>query len=107
MAEKAQGSRAGTGGKARSRRKTAPAARTARTDTEPGNRGRIALRRDIAEYRAAAEEQAGRVREVIEAALAEGRRAREEIEQRIANELHTPRTMKKTPARKRGRSRAK
>jgi hypothetical protein len=72
---------------------------TARTGDTAGARGTIALRRDIASYRAAAEEQAGRVREEIEAALAVSRRTREEIEARIANQLHTPARVQKTPAR--------
>ncbi|RKH60162.1 hypothetical protein D7V93_13740 [Corallococcus llansteffanensis] len=69
------------------------------------------LRRDIAEYRAAAEAQADRVRERINAALEMSRRTREEIEQRIASELHAPRveakkatTKKAAPARKRTRA---
>ncbi|MBN9681677.1 hypothetical protein JYJ93_04540 [Corallococcus sp. NCSPR001] len=70
--------------------------------------GRLELRRDIAEYRAAAEAQADIVRERINAALEVSRRTREEIEQRIASELHTPRVTaaKKAaaPARKRTRA---
>ncbi|MBZ4421573.1 hypothetical protein K8638_34530 [Myxococcus sp. RHST-1-4] len=57
-----------------------------------GDRGTIALRRTTSEYRAAAEERAARVREEIEAALAQARGTREAIEQRIADQLHTPRT---------------
>ncbi|MBU8900040.1 hypothetical protein DRW03_19700 [Corallococcus sp. H22C18031201] len=79
------------------------------TEAEAAGReqGRLAVRRDIAEYRAAAEAQAGRVRQEIEAALEVSRRTREEIEQRIASELHTPRRARKPPARKRGRARVR
>ncbi|QSQ28449.1 hypothetical protein JY651_39510 [Pyxidicoccus parkwayensis] len=80
----------------------------AATDTA-ADRGSIALRRTTSEYRAAAEEQASRVREEIEAALAVARSTREEIEQRIADQLHAPRVTHKARAtRKRatGRSRA-
>jgi hypothetical protein len=45
--------------------------------------GRIQVRRETAEYRAAAQEQAARVREEIDVALAHARRMREEIEARI------------------------
>lgn len=104
MARKAQGQQ-GSGtqaGERPARRKTA-ARKTAGTHSE----GRLELRRDIAEYRAAAEAQADIVRERINAALEVSRRTREEIEQRIANQLHTPRvTAKKAaaPARKRTRA---
>jgi len=67
------------------------------------------VRRDTAPYRAAAQEQATRVREAIEAALAEGRKTREEIEARIEKQWHNREagTARKT-ATKRGRtSRAK
>lgn len=50
--------------------------------------GRIQVRRDTAEYRAAAQDQATRIRDEIEAALAEGRRTRQEIEARIENQWH-------------------
>ncbi|RKH08602.1 hypothetical protein D7Y13_28660 [Corallococcus praedator] len=65
------------------------------------------LRRDIAEYRAAAEAQADRVRERINAALEVSRRTREEIEERIASQLHTATVARKqatAPARKRKRT---
>jgi hypothetical protein len=49
-----------------------------------GTAGRIAVRRDTAAYRRAAmDEHSVQVRDHIDAALAEGRRMREEIEQRI------------------------
>ncbi|HEX8435608.1 hypothetical protein [Archangium sp.] len=49
-----------------------------------GTAGRIAVRRDTAAYRRAAmDEHSVQVRDQIDAALAEGRRMREEIEQRI------------------------
>ena len=99
MAEKAQqGTR---GSKARTRR-TAP--RTGRAGgARAEDRGSIALRRTTSEYRAAAEEQASRVREEIEAALVQARSTREAIEQRIADQLHAPRTPAKTRStRKRG-----
>ncbi|AGC41551.1 hypothetical protein MYSTI_00192 [Myxococcus stipitatus DSM 14675] len=57
---------------------------------EAEGRGALALRRTTSEYRAAAEEQAARVREEIEAALVVARDTREAIERRIASELHAP-----------------
>ena len=50
--------------------------------------GRIQVRRETAEYRAAAQEQAARVREEIDTALADARRMREEIEARIETQWH-------------------
>jgi hypothetical protein len=50
--------------------------------------GRIQLRSDTAPYRAAAQEQAVRVQEEIETALADARRVREEIEARMATQWH-------------------
>jgi hypothetical protein len=50
--------------------------------------GRIQVRRDTAEYRAAAQEQAAQVRDVIDAALADARRVRAEIEARIETQWH-------------------
>ena len=50
--------------------------------------GRITLRRDTAEYRAAADEQSSRIRDEIDAALADARRTREEIEARIESQWH-------------------
>jgi ribosomal protein L7/L12 len=56
--------------------------------TAAGTAGRIAVRRDTAPYRSAAmEEHTTQVREQIEAALAEARRMREDIEQRIDERL--------------------
>lgn len=59
-----------------------------RRRTAGGSAGRIAVRRDTAAYRSAAmDEHSMQVREQINAALAEGRRMREEIEQRIEERL--------------------
>lgn len=59
-----------------------------RRRTTGGAAGRIAVRRDSAPYRtAAADEHAVQVRDQIEAALAKGRRLREDIEQRIDRRL--------------------
>jgi hypothetical protein len=71
-------------------------------------RGSLALRRTTSEYRAAAEERASQVRAEIEAALVVARSTREEIEQRIADQLHAPPVSHKAHTRKRasGRSRA-
>ncbi|HYH94841.1 hypothetical protein [Hyalangium sp.] len=52
------------------------------------NSGRIQVRKDTAEYRAVAQEQAARVREEIDIALAHARRMREEIEGRMENQWH-------------------
>ena len=105
MAEKTQ--QGDRGSKSRARRTAPRVGRAASTETT--DRGSIALRRTVSEYRAAAEEQASRVRDEIEAALAVARSTRESIEQRIADQLHTPRVTHKARAtRKRagGRSRA-
>ncbi len=59
-----------------------------RRRTAASTAGRIAVRRDTAEYRSAAmDAHSVQVREQINAALAEGRRMREEIEQRIEERL--------------------
>ncbi|WP_244221858.1 hypothetical protein [Corallococcus exercitus] len=106
MARKAQGHQ-DTGNQASgqpTRRKTTS---RKKAGTANASEGRLELRRDIAEYRAAAEAQADVVRERINAALEVSRRTREEIEQRIASELHTPRVTaakKAAPARKRTRA---
>lgn len=57
---------------------------------EPAKRstGRIQVRGETAEYRAAAQEQASRVREEIDTALVAARRIREEIEARIEAQWH-------------------
>ena len=110
MAEKTQQGNRGT--KSRSRR-TAPRMGRA-TGKTAGNaatdRGSIALRRTTSEYRAAAEERASQVRAEIEAALVVARSTREDIEQRIADQLHAPRVSHKkaqaTRKRAAGRSRA-
>lgn len=53
-----------------------------------GDAGRLAVRRETAAYRSAAmEEHSAQVRERIEAALAEGRRMRQDIELRIEQRL--------------------
>jgi hypothetical protein len=105
MAEKAQ---QGTkGGKARTRRTAPKTGRGRAGGTKAADRGSIALRRTTSEYRAAAEERASRVREEIEAALVQARSTREAIEQRIADQLHAPRTpAKASTQRKRGGRRA-
>jgi hypothetical protein len=50
--------------------------------------GRIQVRRDTAEYRAAAQDQSARIRDEIDAALANARRTRAEIEARIEGQWH-------------------
>lgn len=67
--------------------------------------GRIQVRRDTAEYRAAAQEQATRVREEIDTALAAARRIREEIEARIDTQWHNRPGPKATEAKGGGRRR--
>jgi hypothetical protein len=67
--------------------------------------GRIQVRRDTAEYRAAAQEQAARVREEIDTALADARRIREEIEARIETQWHNRPAPKATEAKGGGRRR--
>jgi hypothetical protein len=67
--------------------------------------GRIQVRRDTAEYRAAAQEQAARVREEIDSALADARRIREEIEARIETRWHNRPATKATQAKGGGRRR--
>ncbi|PTL84877.1 hypothetical protein [Vitiosangium sp. GDMCC 1.1324] len=60
-----------------------------RRRTTGGAAGRLAVRRDTAAYsRTALDEHAVQVREQIEAALAEARRVREDITQRIDRRLH-------------------
>ena len=59
-----------------------------RRQRRAGTAGRIAVRRDTAAYRRAAmDEHSMQVRERIEAALAEARRVREDIEARIDRHL--------------------
>ncbi|KFA91619.1 hypothetical protein Q664_20755 [Archangium violaceum Cb vi76] len=59
-----------------------------RRRTVENTAGRIAVRRDTAPYRSAAmDEHSIQVREQINAALAEARRIREDIEQRIEERL--------------------
>ena len=108
MARKAEGQQGSETSTDRpARRKTAT---RKKADVPAATEGRLAVRRDISEYRAAAEAQADRVRERINAALEMSRRTREEIEERIASELHAPRvpakkaTKKAAPARKRTRA---
>lgn len=104
MAEKAQ---QGTRGSKNRSRRTAPRVGRGGGNTT-ADRGSIALRRTTSEYRAAAEEQASRVRGEIEAALVIARGTREAIEQRIAEQLHAPRVAHKAPrsARKKSAGRA-
>jgi hypothetical protein len=95
MADKAThkaGKRQGGGGK----RKTGQTRRT---------EGRIQVRRDTAEYRAAAQEQATRVRAEIDTALADALRVRQEIEARIENQWHNPPAGRTTEAEGAGRRR--
>lgn len=68
-----------------------------------GRAGRLTVRRETAPYRAAAQEQATRVREAIEAALAEARRTRAEIEARIEKQWNNrePTARKRATARRR------
>ncbi|WP_163993810.1 hypothetical protein [Pyxidicoccus caerfyrddinensis] len=105
MAEKEHQQSSGT--KSRARRTAPRVSRAGGNTNTAADRGSIALRRTTSEYRAAAEEQASRVREEIEAALVIARSTREQIEQRIADQLHTPRVVHKThPVRKRSSGRA-
>lgn len=67
--------------------------------------GRIQVRRETAEYRAAAQEQAARVREEIDTALADARRMREEIEARIETQWHNRPAPKAAEAKSGGRRR--
>jgi hypothetical protein len=69
--------------------------------------GRIQLRRDTAEYRAAAADQSARIRDEIDAALADGRRTREEIEARIANQWHNRAPVAPKASNRGGRGRKK
>ncbi|WP_223640007.1 hypothetical protein [Corallococcus sp. EGB] len=105
MARKEQGQQ-GSGTQAGERPPRRKTATRKAAGTANAREGRLELRRDIAEYRAAAEAQADVVRERINAALEVSRRTREEIEERIANQLHTPRVAvkKAAPARKRTRA---
>jgi hypothetical protein len=66
--------------------------------------GRLQVRRDTAPYRAAAQEQAARVREEIDTAVADGQRIRAEIEARIETQWHN-RPAPKAAAAKSGRRR--
>ncbi|MBN1205902.1 MAG: hypothetical protein JXB05_13380 [Myxococcaceae bacterium] len=71
--------------------------------------GRIQVRRDTAEYRATAQEQAVRVREEIDTALANARRVREEIEARIEKQWHNrpaPKAAAESQAGRRRRAKA-
>jgi len=67
--------------------------------------GRIQVRRDTAAYRAAAQEQAARVREEIDTALADARKVREEIEARIETQWHNRPAAKPAGAKGTGRRR--
>jgi hypothetical protein len=86
-----------TGKQAAGKRKAGGAKRTT---------GRIQVRRDTAEYRAAAQEQASRVREEIDTALADARRMRAEIEARIETQWHN-RTAPKAATGRTGRPRSR
>lgn len=69
--------------------------------------GRIQVRRDTAEYRAAAADQSAQIRDVIDAALAEGRRTREEIEARIETQWHNRAPVAPKASNRGGRGRKK
>jgi hypothetical protein len=73
------------------KRKTGTGKRTVvrrRRVAKGGATGRLAVRRDTAPYRrAVSDEFIGEVRDRIDAALAEGRRMREDIEKRIDQRL--------------------
>jgi hypothetical protein len=73
------------------KRKTGTGKRTVvrrRRVAKGGATGRLAVRRDTAPYRrAVSDEFVGEVRDRIDAALAEGRRMREDIEKRIDQRL--------------------
>jgi hypothetical protein len=64
------------------------AARKSKAVRAKRSSGRIQVRKDTAEYRAVAQEQAARVREEIDIALAHARRMREEIEGRMESQWH-------------------
>jgi hypothetical protein len=83
------------------RKRATPAAGGGRR-TAGGKAGRLTVRRDTAPYRAAAQETASQVRESIEAAVAAGRRTREEIEARIEKQWHNraPAAKKAAPRRR-------
>ncbi len=95
MAEKAK---KGTRGSKSRARRTAPKMGRAAA-AKKADRGSLALRRSTSEYRAAAAEQAAKVREEIEAALVQARSTREAIENRIAEQLHAPATKSKVRTR--------
>jgi hypothetical protein len=83
MAEKQKEGKAGAGG-----RQGGEEARPGGRRPAGGAAGRIAVRREAAPYRrAAVEEHSQQVRQRIEAALANGRRLREDIEGRIDEQL--------------------
>jgi hypothetical protein len=67
--------------------------------------GRLRVRRDTAEYRAAAQDQAARIRDEIDAALADARRTREEIEARIEGQWHNRAPVAPKAAKRGGRGR--
>jgi hypothetical protein len=69
--------------------------------------GRLQVRRDTAPYRAAGQEQAARVREEIDTALAEAQRIRAEIEARIETQWHNRPAPKVAVAKSGRRRRAK
>lgn len=69
--------------------------------------GRLQLRRETAPYRAAAQEQAARVREEIDTALANAQRIRAEIEERIETQWHNRPATKAAVAKTGRRRRAK
>ncbi len=69
--------------------------------------GRIQVRRDTSPYRAAAQEQATRIGDEINAALADARRTREEIETRIESQWHNRAPVAPKASNRGGRGRKK
>ena len=68
--------------------------------------GRLQVRPDTAEYRAAAQDQATRLRDEIDAALADARRTREEIEARIESQWHHRAPVAPRASNRKGRKKA-
>lgn len=87
--------------------KAAKRASGGRKTTANRDTGRIQVRRDTAEYRAAAADQSARIRDEIDAALADGRRTREEIEARIENQWHNRAPVAPRASNRGGRARKK
>jgi len=88
------------------KRKAAKRAAGGRKTAAKRDTGRIQVRRDTAEYRAAAADQSARIRGEIDAALADGRRTREEIEARIEGQWHNRAPVAPKAANRGGRKKA-